>query len=78
MPGVATNNGTSGGNLFDGSGWNVTFGDGAGITSNREEEKGPLVSSSPDIGGVAGMGGWLPYIALAFGAVVLIRMTRKK
>ena len=53
--------------IFDNSGWNVSFGSGA-ITSTSDKTN----SSTGE------MDNYLPYFALAIGAIVLWRMTRNK
>lgn len=57
--------------VFDNSGWNVTFGTG-NIDSTSEK------STSTGAGGLGGMTAYLPYFAVAVGAVILWRMTKKK
>lgn len=53
--------------VFDNSGWNVSFGSGD-IKS---------ASDKTTTGSGGDMGNYLPYFALAVGAIILWRMTRK-
>lgn len=58
--------------VFDNSGWNVTFGTG-NIDSTSEK------STSTGAGSLGGtMTDYLPYFAVAVGAVILWRMTKKR
>jgi hypothetical protein len=61
--GPSTADGMFGGGLFDASGWNVNFGAG-GITSARSD--------------AGDLGKYLPWVAVAVGAVLVWRMARKR
>ncbi len=66
----------SSGNLtgatFD-SPWNVTFGDAAGITAPYNK-----TTSTSLPGAIGNLGQYLPYALLAVGAIVAVRLTRKR
>lgn len=70
-PSEAKSSGSVGGAKLDNSGWNVTFGSNSGISTNRDETATPA-------GPLSGVAAYAPYIALAVGAVVLLKIMKKR
>lgn len=68
-PSDAKSSGTIGAN-FDNSGWNVTFGNNSGVTSDRTDLPNTIGSAA------SGMAQYLPYAAVA--VVLLIVMKKMK
>lgn len=65
--------GSQGGSKVDNSGWNVTFGNNAGIESTRDETAPASLGQA-----LGGMTPYLPYVALAVGAVVIIKRLKRR
>jgi len=61
-----------GGTTLDNSGWNVTFGNNSGITSDRNQTAPAGVGQA-----AAGLMQYAPYIALAAGGVLLLKKLRR-
>ncbi len=57
--------------VFDNSGWNVNFGEGA-LSSTSDK------TTSTGAGGMGNMTDYVPYFVAAVGAIILWRMSRKK